>query len=252
MQLFFGGAAKLKRAVFFDFDGTLAHTAPDMVSALHGWQQAQNQKPLDYETARMHVSGGARALLAAAGIDSAAPEYETARMDFLARYEAGGYRRTFLFAGIKKTLSALAADGWLWGVATNKPRHYFGIIAANLGLETNPEIQLPPAAPPLAAALVAGDDCRRAKPNPEPLLLAAKIAGVAPENCIYVGDDVRDSVAARAAGMQFIAACWGYWPAAEWAKCPAALALASAPECIPPLAAMRACGQNHIPARNGL
>ena len=240
MQLFFNGAAKLKRAVFFDFDGTLAHTAPDMVAALHGWQESQNQKPAEYEQARMRVSGGARALLALAGMEESAAEYESARADFLARYATSGYARTFLFSGMKGALAALAAAGWEWGVATNKPRFYFSQIAANLGIDSNPETKLPPGAPPLAAALVAGDDCARAKPSPEPLLLAAEIAGIAPQNCVYVGDDVRDAMAAQAAGMPFIAACWGYWTAAEWLKCPQAAALASAPECIPPLAAMLA------------
>lgn len=240
MQLFSYGAAKLKRAVFFDFDGTLAHTAPDMVAALHGWQESQNQKPADYEQARLRVSGGARALLALAGMEESAADYEGARMDFLMRYEAGGYARTFLFGGIKNALLELCATGWQWGVITNKPRRYFSQIASNLEIDTNPETERASGAPPLAAALVAGGDYPESKPSPLPLLRAAEIAGIPPQHCIYIGDDVRDAAAAAAAEMPFIAACWGYWTAAEWEQCARVAALATAPECIVPLSNMLA------------
>jgi phosphoglycolate phosphatase-like HAD superfamily hydrolase len=48
------------------------------------------------------------------------------------------------------------------------------------------------------------------KPHPQPLLHAAKLAGVAPGECIYVGDAERDVQAAHAAGMQALVAKYGY------------------------------------------
>ncbi|MGI9297744.1 MAG: HAD family hydrolase [Gammaproteobacteria bacterium] len=228
----------IRRAVFWDFDGTAAHTAPDMIAALHKLQSARGDAPADYDAARARVSGGARALLQLAGIDESDPAYDAARAEFLARYEEGGYGRTVLFSGVKDALRELAADGWKWGIATNKPRRYFAQIAENLGIRVHPEA--PPNSPPPASALVAGDDCARGKPSPEMLLLAAKIADAPPRRCIYIGDDRRDAEAARAAGMPFILAAWGYWPAADWKTAPAAAAIASSPRCIPPLARMLA------------
>ena len=107
-----------------------------------------------------------------------------------------------------------------------------------LSLDTNPDTELPHGAPPLAAALVAGDDCAKAKPSPESLLLAAEIAGVSPQRCIYIGDDVRDAMAAQAAGMAFILAAWGYWAANDWHRAPAAAAIAATPHGIVPLVKM--------------
>ena len=230
----------MKRAVLWDFDGTLAHTAPDMVAALHNWQQAHGQAPVEYERARMAVSGGARALLALAGVDAGAADFEAAREEFLEKYEEVGYKRSVCFGGIRETLTALAAEGWAWGVVTNKPRRYFSPIAAELQIHTDPES--PPGALPLAAALVAGDDCAQPKPAPESLLLAAEIIGVAPANCMYVGDDVRDAQAAQAATMPFILAGWGYWPAAEWRQAAQVAALAATPVAVAPLARMLAGG----------
>ncbi|NEK91684.1 MAG: HAD hydrolase-like protein, partial [Xanthomonas euvesicatoria] len=48
------------------------------------------------------------------------------------------------------------------------------------------------------------------KPHPLPLVIAAERIGVAPAQCVYVGDDERDIVAARAAAMASVAALWGY------------------------------------------
>ena len=58
--------------------------------------------------------------------------------------------------------------------------------------------------------MVSGDTTPYAKPHPEPLHEAARRLGVPSEHCIYVGDDERDIVAGRAAGMRTVAAAYGY------------------------------------------
>ena len=58
--------------------------------------------------------------------------------------------------------------------------------------------------------LISGDTTPHAKPHPAPLLEAARRLGVAPQRCVYVGDDLRDVQAGRAAGMATLAAAWGY------------------------------------------
>jgi phosphoglycolate phosphatase len=61
-----------------------------------------------------------------------------------------------------------------------------------------------------AAVVVCGDTTPHAKPHPEPLFEAARRLGLAPSECVYVGDDERDIVAGRAAGMRTVAALYGY------------------------------------------
>jgi len=48
------------------------------------------------------------------------------------------------------------------------------------------------------------------RPGVAPLLEAARRLGVAATDCLYVGDDERDVIAGRAAGMATAVAAWGY------------------------------------------
>jgi phosphoglycolate phosphatase-like HAD superfamily hydrolase len=57
---------------------------------------------------------------------------------------------------------------------------------------------------------MSGDTMPHAKPHPAPLLEGARRLGVAPEECWYVGDDLRDIEAGHAAGMITVACAWGY------------------------------------------
>jgi phosphoglycolate phosphatase len=58
--------------------------------------------------------------------------------------------------------------------------------------------------------VVSGDTVAERKPHPLPLLHAAQLAGVAAQECIYVGDALRDVQAARAANMPALIADYGY------------------------------------------
>src|SRR5712691_11268569 len=61
-----------------------------------------------------------------------------------------------------------------------------------------------------AACIVSGDTCSNFKPHPEPLLHASREMGIPAGECVYVGDDERDVLAARAAKMQVVVVLYGY------------------------------------------
>jgi phosphoglycolate phosphatase len=81
--------------------------------------------------------------------------------------------------------------------------------------------------------VVCGDTTPHAKPHPEPLWHAARAMGLAPETVVYVGDDLRDAQAARAAGMTMVAATWGYLGLGEPVHSWGADALMDAPGQLP-------------------
>ena len=66
-----------------------------------------------------------------------------------------------------------------------------------------------------AATVISGDTTPHSKPHPAPLLEAARRMNVQPVQCVYVGDDLRDVQAGKAAGMATVAAAWGYLGAGE-------------------------------------
>ena len=125
-----------------------------------------------------------------AGRDALVPEFLQVYREELGRHGA-------LFDGIAEMLQALEDDGARWGIITNKAEYLARDVVAGLDWRQR------------CAVLVGGDTCAEKKPHPLPLLEAARRLGVEPGDCVYVGDDERDIVAARAAGMASIAVTWG-------------------------------------------
>ena len=189
----------MTKAVLFDFDGTLADTAADLSRALNRLREEKGLAALPLEQLRPHASAGARGLIGA-GLDIAPehPEFKSLREAFLAHYEAEICVDTTLFAGIDELLAGIEARGLRWGIVTNKSTRLTKLIVRTMKLETR------------AACVVCGDTTPHLKPNPASLLHAAAELGLAPSDCLYLGDDLRDIQAARAAGMPCAAVAWGY------------------------------------------
>lgn len=186
------------KAVLFDLDGTLLDSAPDMLAALNFMREAQGTAPMVLAELRPHVSKGARAMLAAAFPHLQELEREAQVKPFLGCYERELGRHGSAFEGIETMLGELEAGGCIWGIVTNKPEYLARQLLPLLGWQDR------------CAVLVGGDTLTARKPDPLPLTFAAEKIGVAPGDCIYVGDDERDIIAARAAGMPSVVALWGY------------------------------------------
>ena len=186
------------KAVLFDLDGTLLDSAPDMAAAIDAMRAPRGQPPMPLADLRPHVSKGARAMVAAAFPQVAAAERERWIPEFLDHYQRELGRHGAPFDGIEAMLAALEQAGTVWGIVTNKPEYLARQLMPVLGWEQR------------CAVLIGGDTLSARKPDPLPLLVAAERVGVQPHDCIYVGDDERDILAARAAGMPSVVALWGY------------------------------------------
>lgn len=193
----------IPRAILFDLDGTLADTAPDLAAAINQMRVARGLVPTPYALLRPVASAGARGLIAAGfELTPEHADYEELRIEFLNNYSASIAAKSTLFEGVSALLDHLQADGLPWGIVTNKAARFTDPLVPQIGLHG-------------AACVISGDTTPHAKPHPEPLFEAARRLALAPQDCWYVGDDLRDIQAGRAAGMPTIAAAWGYCGATE-------------------------------------
>ncbi len=186
------------RAVLFDLDGTLADTAPDLAAAVNKLRTDRGLEPTPYPVLRPTASAGARGMIGAAfGLTPADDAYEALRLEWFDNYQAAMAVHSTLFGGIVELLAGLTASGVAWGIVTNKPARFTDPLVPQIGLAH-------------AGCVVSGDTTAHAKPHPAPLLEGARRLGIAAEECWYVGDDLRDIEAGRAAGMLTVACAWGY------------------------------------------
>ena len=191
------------RAVLFDLDGTLADTAPDLAAATNLLRTARGLAPVPYESLRRVASGGGRGLIGAAfGLSPEDSEYPELLTEFLDNYQVALAVHSTLFEGIAELLDALRQHGLQWGIVTNKHARFTDPLVSLISLGD-------------AGCVISGDTTPFAKPHPAPMFEAARRLGLAPQDCWYVGDDLRDIQAGQAAGMVTVAAAWGYCSADE-------------------------------------
>ena len=185
------------KAALFDFDGTFADTAPDLAAAVNTMRTRRGLEPLPPDTVRPYASMGARGLLRIGfGMTPEHADYAAMKDEFLDNYAAAICVHTRLFDGMNDLIGELTARRITWGIVTNKATRFTSPLVRELAVTP--------------ACVVCGDSTPHLKPHPAPLLLAAKQLKLSPEDCVYVGDDLRDIQAARAAGMRCVAVEYGY------------------------------------------
>ena len=189
--------------VVFDLDGTLVDTAPDLVATLNVVLAREGLPPVDYETARNMVGGGARA-------DGRArarrPRDETCRpprsigctRDFIDHYAAHIADRSRPFPGVEAALDTLAERGCRFAVCTNKLEWLSLRLLDALGLSKR------------FAAICGPDTFGVIKPDPEILLGRSRGPAATRDGAVMVGDSITDIATARAANIPVIAVDFGY------------------------------------------
>lgn len=189
----------MTKAILFDLDGTFADTAPDLAAALNHTRAVRGLPPMPLSEIRPQASHGTRGLFKISfNIEPGHPDFDPLREIFLDYYARNICVHTRLFGDTAELVNELERRGLPWGIVTNKPHRFTVALMLALGYANR------------AACLISGDTCLRAKPHPDPLLKACEIMGITANECLYLGDDLRDMQAANAAGMPGIIANYGY------------------------------------------
>ncbi len=186
-------------AVFFDLDGTLLDTAPDLYTAMLETLAHFGHESISFKNFRPQVHAGTKGMvLASFSIDETHPDYATIRETFLKRYQQRLTEKTQFFSGIPKVLDYLDTHKIPWGIVTNKPAYLTEPLLKHFKINKRSQ------------CIVSGDTLTNKKPHPEPLLHACQLLQVSPKQAVYVGDTEIDVQATKAAGMIAIAVCYGY------------------------------------------
>lgn len=192
----------MTRSAIFDLDGTLAHTAPDLVGAANDLMDEHGLPRMDVSIAEKTAGFGAKALIRA-GFENANEQYDDARVDalfqpFLDRYAARIADESHFYDGAEEVLDTLARDGWLLGICTNKPESLAIELMKAFGALDR------------FGALLGADTLPVRKPDPEHLFQTIARIGGDPSRSVMIGDTDTDLKTARAAEIPCILTTFGY------------------------------------------
>ncbi len=191
------------RAVLFDLDGTLIHSAPDIAQAANLALASIGHNPRPMAEVQAYIGDGAeqlihRCLTGVLDERADASLHRATYLSFQTHYAACLLDTTRPYPGVIETLEALSARGIALGCVTNKPERFTLPLLEGLGLIRYFKITL------------GGDSLTVKKPAPEPLLHAAQHCGADSNTTAMVGDSLTDLRAARAAKMRIYCVDYGY------------------------------------------
>lgn len=187
------------KAVLFDLDGTLVDTAPDMVAALNEQLNVHKLPAKPYDEARLYVSQGALALLRYGFKELYTSDNEDSlRQEYLNIYAKLSSTHSRLFPGMEEVLTYIEQQGMPWGIVTNKPQDLAIDLLKKLTLYDR------------LGTFYGGDTLPKKKPEPDQLIAACQDINIETKHVLYLGDDERDIIAAKAAGMPNGVMNYGY------------------------------------------
>lgn len=189
--------------ILIDLDGTLIDSVPDLAYCVDEMMKQLNLPVRGEEAVRNWVGNGVQRLVERALINSVDGMPDQDLMDkaypiYLELYKENTSKRSCVYEGVVEGIEWMKAQGYRVACVTNKAEAFTLPLLKDKGLYDYFEV------------VVSGDTCEEKKPHPMPLLHAADLLGVSPENALMVGDSKSDVKAARAAGFHIFCMTYGY------------------------------------------
>ena len=187
------------KSVLFDLDGTLADTSLDMCNSLNRVLARRNLDQVNCSNLKKYISRGAIGIIEYASIvNDREIDSSLLRAEFLEDYKYNCFIETKLNKNMQHLLSFLVERDIKIGIVTNKHSRYVNKIIDGLDISK------------ILSCVITGDMVLHAKPACDGLLKASELINCSVENTMYVGDDERDIIAGRKAGMRTVAANFGF------------------------------------------
>lgn len=191
------------KLIMIDVDGTLVDSVPDLAYCVDELMHFMVRKPWGEAKVRQWVGNGVpklveRSLTGELEAEVNQDDYQKAYPKFLELYKENTSKRSNLYDGVLEGLDYLQNKGYTLGCVTNKAEAFTHPLLKDLGIFDRFEL------------IISGDTLPKKKPDPLPLLHAAKHFAIKPEDCLMLGDSISDVKAARAAGFKIICMSYGY------------------------------------------
>jgi phosphoglycolate phosphatase len=196
-------AIKKPAMILIDVDGTLVDSVPDLAYCVDEMMRRLGRPPHGEARVRDWVGNGVerlvrRALIGQLDGEPTDQDFAAAYPIFIELYADNTSKRSRLYPGVREGLDYLESRGYALGCVTNKAARFTLPLLRDLGVHDDFGI------------VVSGDTLPVKKPDPGPLLHAARHFGVAPADALMIGDSKSDVAAARAAGFQIVCMSYGY------------------------------------------
>lgn len=196
-------ALRRPRMILIDVDGTLVDSVPDLAWCVDRMMEHLGRAGRGENAVRQWVGNGVERLVRRALVGALEGEpdeavFQEAYPVFLDLYAANTSVRSRLYPGVREGLDYLKTGGYRLGCVTNKAARFTEPLLRELTLRDSFEL------------VISGDTLPKKKPDPEPLLHAARFFGVSPGESWLIGDSVNDVRAARAAAFQVVCVPYGY------------------------------------------
>ena len=187
-------------AITFDLDGTLVDSVPDLAAAAHDMAVELGLPPRSEDEVRVFVGRGlANLVQRCLGERARDADLLACAIEVFKRcYQRRNGQHAAAYDGALTMLAALKAAGFRLGCVTNKPEAFTVPLLDMMKMSAFFDV------------VVSGDTLPQKKPDPAPLLHAARRLGVAPARMLHVGDSYNDIDCARAAGVPVFGVPWGY------------------------------------------
>ena len=189
--------------IVFDLDGTLVDSSPDIATAVNQMLSELNQDTYPEQQIKQWLGNGATMLIKCALTGELEPQIEPANLQqamslYFNFYSANICVKSQLYSGVKTGLEYLKTADIKLACITNKPSLLTIPLLTEIGIKNYFQF------------IASGDTFQRMKPDPLPLLEAAKATGVALDNALMVGDSKNDIQAGKCAGFKTALVPYGY------------------------------------------
>ena len=189
--------------VLIDLDGTLVDSLPDIAFCVDGMLTELGLPTAGQARVGQWVGNGTDILVRralAGNLDGEVDEEQFARASllFTALYKKHTSERSRVYEGVESGLDYLGAIGAVLACVTNKASAFTHKLLSDMDLDKH------------FSLVISGDTLARKKPDPLPLLHAARHFAIPPEQALLIGDSANDVEAARAAGFRVVCVSYGY------------------------------------------